>query len=44
VQGQLKVVKFENGLFDLRFAGTVQDLRTGSTSESVTIKPSYLEA
>lgn len=42
-RGQLKAVTFEDGLFDIRFAGTVRDLRTGSGDESVTTMPSYLE-
>jgi hypothetical protein len=43
-QGQLKVVAFEQGMFDLRFAGTVQDLQTGSPVEPITAMPTYLEA
>jgi hypothetical protein len=43
-QGQLKAVTFEDGLFDVRFAGTVRNLRIGSGDDLVTTVPSYMEA
>ena len=44
LQGELKTVTFRDGMFDVRFAGTVQGLRVGSSTEVVNVMPTYVEA